>query len=188
MALPPNDRRDVRSDTEKYTRIAMVLHWLTAALVFALYGIGWYMVELPKGPARGETFALHKSIGLTVLVLTLARIGWRLTHPAPALPPAIGRWRIVLAHAVHLAFYVLLLLQPLSGYLSSSFSGYRTSWFGLPLPYWGHENPPLNEFFTEIHVISSVGLLSLIALHILGALSHALQPGDALVKRMLPWR
>lgn len=165
----------------------MLLHWVTMVLVLVLFGLGWYMVELPQGPDRSRAFALHKSIGLTVLLLTLIRIGWRITHKPPPLPASIGGWRIALAHAVHYAFYVLLLVQPLSGYISSSFSGYRTRYFGIPLPHWGHENPPLNELFTEIHVISSVGLLSLIVVHVLGALAHIVTPGDRLFRRMVPW-
>lgn len=166
----------------------MLLHWTTMVLVLTLFALGWYMVELPQGPGRSGAFALHKSLGLTVLLLTVCRIGWRLAYHPPPLPASVGRWRIALAHAVHLAFYVLLLVQPLSGYISSSFSGYRTRYFGIPLPHWGHENPPLNEFFTEIHVISSVGLLSLIVVHVLGALGHLVTPGDRLFKRMVPWR
>ena len=172
---------------DRYTRVAMLLHWSTVALVVALYAIGWYMVELPKGPGRGESFALHKSLGLTVALLTCCRLGWRLCVPPPPLPTTIARWQRLLAGSVHHLFYVLLLLQPLMGYLSSSFTAYPTSYFGIPLPDWGDENPALNEFFTELHVAGSVALLLVIALHVLGALSHALTAGDRLVRRMLPW-
>jgi len=165
----------------------MGLHWLTVVLVAALYAIGWYMVELPKGPARGEAFALHKSIGLTVLLVTVCRLGWRACVPPPPLPTTIARWQRLLATSVHHLFYVLLVLQPLMGYLSSSFSPYPTSYFGMPLPDWGEHNPTVNEFFTELHVAGSVGLLLVIALHVLGALSHAFTAGDRLVRRMLPW-
>ena len=76
-------------------------------------------------------------------------------------------WRITLARSAHLLFYVLLVLQPTSGYLSSSFSGYDTKWWGIPLPSWGWRDPPLNEFFTEIHVMSSVLFLVLIVLMVI---------------------
>ncbi|MGE3775044.1 MAG: cytochrome b [Gammaproteobacteria bacterium] len=171
----------------KYTRVAMLLHWATVALVAALYAIGWHMVELPKGPARGEAFALHKSIGMTVFLLTVLRLAWRLYRPPPPLPARLARWQRLLATAVHHLFYVLLLLQPVMGYLSSSFSPYPSSYFGLPLPDWGEHNPKLNEFFTELHVAGSVAMLIVIALHVLGALSHLFKAGDHLVRRMLPW-
>ena len=172
---------------QKYTRTAMLLHWLTVALVAALYGIGWYMVDLPKGPGRGDAFALHKSLGMTVFALTLIRLGWRVAHRPPALPSDLPGWQRTLAHAVHHLFYLVLFLQPLLGYLSSSFSPYSSSYFGLPLPDWGDNNPRLNELFTELHVAGSVAMLALIVLHVLGALSHLLAAGDQLVRRMLPW-
>ncbi len=172
----------------KYAATAMALHWLSALVICALFGIGWYMVDLPKGPARGETFALHKSLGLTVFLLTVWRLGWRVRKQPPPWPVTMPRWQARLADSVHKIFYGLLLLQPLTGYLSSSFSGYSTKFFGLPLPDWGHHNPPLNEFFTELHVAGSIALLVLVALHLAGVLSHLLAPGERMVRRMLPWR
>ncbi len=171
----------------KYTRTAMLLHWATAGLLIGMFALGWTMVELPKGPARGEAFALHKSLGMTVLLLTGWRLAWRVRHTPPLFPATVPVWQATLAHAVHVLFYLLLILQPLTGYLSSSFSGYGTSFFGLPLPRWGDLNPPLNEFLTELHVIGSLALLGLVVTHVAGALSHVLRPGDRLLRRMLPW-
>lgn len=171
----------------KYTHTAMLLHWVTAGLIVGLFALGWTMVELPKGPARGEAFALHKSLGMTVLLLTVWRLAWRMRHTPPPFPVQVPPWQAALAHAVHVLFYLLLICQPLTGYLSSSFSGYGTSFFGMPLPQWGHPDPPLNEFFTELHVIGSIALLGLLVTHVAGALSHVLQPGDRLLRRMLPW-
>jgi cytochrome b561 len=171
----------------KYSRVAMLLHWSTVALVFALYAIGWYMVELPKGPARGEAFALHKSLGMTVFLLTALRLVWRLCVTPPALPATIARWQRTLATGVHHFFYFLLFMQPLMGYLSSTFSPYPSNYFGIPLPDWSEHRPQWNELFTELHVAGSVGLLIVIALHVLGALSHLVTPGDRLIRRMLPW-
>ena len=103
------------------------------------------------------------------------------------MPSHLERWRAALARAVHLAFYVLLVVQPLSGYLSSSFSGYTTRWFGVPLPHWGWLDAPLNELFTEVHVIASIALLVLLCAHLLGVLSHLLAGESAMLKRMWPW-
>ncbi|MGH8597082.1 MAG: cytochrome b, partial [Gammaproteobacteria bacterium] len=155
--------------TLKYTRTAMWLHWLIAGLVFTLFALGWYMVDLPKGPDRGASFALHKSLGLTVFLLMLWRLGWRLRHAAPPLPDTVPHWQATVARAVHASFYLLLLLQPITGYLSSSYSGYDTALFGIALPQWGHHNPPLNELFTEIHVLNSMILLGLVLAHLAGA-------------------
>jgi cytochrome b561 len=172
---------------EKYTRTAMLIHWVVALLVMGLVGLGWFMVDLPQGPDRSYYFGLHKSLGLTVFALLVLRVAWRMRHRPPALPPEVPWWQRGAARVVHLGFYALLLVQPLSGYLSSSFSGYNTRWFGVPLPDWGWRDAPLNEFFTEIHVLSSIALVVLIATHLLGVLSHVLTGQSALVRRMWPW-
>ena len=81
----------------KYTRVAMGLHWTTVVLVASLFGLGWCMVELPQGPARSYYFALHKSLGLCVLVLLGLRVAWRLGHRPPPLPDSVPRWQAHLA-------------------------------------------------------------------------------------------
>jgi cytochrome b561 len=88
---------------------------------------------------------------------------------------------------VHHLFYLLLGVQPLTGYLSSSFSGYDTRFFGVPLPSWGYANPPLNQFFTDLHVAGSVLLAALVGVHVIGTIVHLLQPGERMLRRMLPW-
>lgn len=173
---------------ERYTLVAIIIHWLIAALVFWLIGLGWTMVDLPQGPARHSSFSLHKSLGLTVFALMLLRLAWRLTHTPPPLPTTMPAWRRAIARSTHVLFYLLLFAQPVSGYISSSFSGYTTKYFGIPLPSWAEKNPPLNEFFTELHVIFSVALTALIIAHALGALSHLFSRGDPVFRRMLPGR
>ena len=108
-------------------------------------------------------------------------------HRPPALPAELPIWQRFLAALVHLAFYAVLIVQPLSGYLSSSFSGYPTRWFGIPLPQWGWRDAPLNELFTEIHVICSIAIVILIVTHVLGVVTHLLRGEHALLRRMLPW-
>lgn len=171
----------------RYTLTAISLHWLIALMVFTLFAIGWYMVDLPRGPDRSASFALHKSIGLTVFGLTVVRILWRLFHRPPPYAKGMTRWRTTLAHSAHLLFYVMLFLQPASGYLSSSFSGYKTRVFGFALPHWGWRDPPLNELFTEVHVMSSVLLMILVGIHFSAALSHAFSRNDDVLRRILPW-
>ncbi len=174
------------SKPNRYTLIAIILHWAIALLILVQFSLGWYMVDLPKGPERSYFFALHKSIGLTILLLAVIRLGWRLIHSPPPLPATMPYWQRELAGHTHTMLYVLLFFQPISGYLSSSFSGYKTSFFGIPLPHWGWKEPLLNELFTALHVGGSMTLLLLTITHILGALSHALTPGDRVFRRMLP--
>lgn len=175
------------SDAPAYTRTAIGVHWITVLLVSVLFGLGWYMGDLPKGPWRGEMIALHKQLGITVFLLTLFRIYWRLRHRPPALPAGLPRWQERLAHGVHHLFYGLLLAQPLLGYLSSSFTQYKTRYLGFELPVWTAPDPALNEFFTELHEAGATALLVVIGLHVAGALSHALRKDDFLFRRMWRW-
>jgi len=174
---------------EKYTGVAMLLHWLMVLLIFTLFGLGWYMTELPKGsPERAWFFALHKSVGLTTALMVILRMSWRLTHVPPSLPETIEHWKRRMAATTHHLLYVMMFLQPVSGYISSSFSGHSTSFWGVPLPDWGWKDQPLSELFADIHGASSVALLSLIVLHILGALHHGFPRENAVLRRMLPFR
>ena len=91
-----------------------------------------------------------------------------------------------MARGNHELLYALIFLQPVSGYLSSSFSGYRTSFFGFPLPHWGWKEPFLNELFSDIHEASAITLAVLVGVHVLAAVAHAVRPGDHLFRRMLP--
>lgn len=175
------------SDAPAYTRTAIGLHWITVLLVGLLFGLGWYIDELPKGAWRGEMISLHKQIGITVFILTLVRLYWRLRHRPPALPPAIPRLQAQIAHGVQHLFYLLLLAQPLLGYLSSSFTQYKTRYLGVELPSWATPDPAWNEFFTELHEAGATVLLVVIGLHVAGALSHALRKEDPLLRRMWRW-
>lgn len=180
----------MQNSLQKYTRVAMLLHWLIAILIISLFTIGLYMVELPKDvvpSVRKPYFELHKSLGITVFLLLLIRVYWRLTHQPPDLPNDIEPWKVRFITIVHKLFYISMFLQPLSGYLSSSFSGYPTKIFGLALPKWGWENTELKEFFHEIHQISALILFSFIIVHLLGIVLHAFKgDGGSIMKRMLP--
>lgn len=171
----------------RYTGFAMALHWVMAIMIFCLFMIGWNMVDLPRGSERTFYFALHKSLGLTVVALVIVRVIWRLYPPPPPYHSSLAGWRLSFARCAHYLLYFLMFLQPLSGYLSSSFSGYSTRIFGLPLPQWGWRDPPVNEFFTEVHVASSVLFLTVIVIHILAALLHAFSQENGVFRRILPW-
>src|SRR5260221_208209 len=92
---------------ERYDKVAMALHWLVAALALAQIALGWWMLDLPKSPPglRADWFNLHKSIGLTIGLLMLARLGWRLTHAAPPLPRSMPHWQGRPAPAGHFLPY-----------------------------------------------------------------------------------
>jgi len=174
---------------EKYSVEAMVLHWLMVLLIFVLFGLGWYMTEFPKGnPVRTRFLELHVSVGLTAALLVIARVIWRLQHTPPALPETIERWKRRLAEATHHLLYLLMFVQPVSGYIASSLSGLRTRFWGIPLPDWGWKSTALHELFTSIHGSSSWALLALIVLHVTGALHHGTSAEKSVLGRMLPLR
>ena len=170
-----------------YTKTAGLLHWLIVGLVAALFCVGWFMTDLPRGAERGYFFALHKSLGLSLFFLMLLRLWWRYKHTPPPFPETVKPWQQWFASRVHFGFYVLLFIQPMTGYLSSSFSGYSTKLFGLMLPSWASKNIVINEFFTSVHQFSSCLLLLLIFLHIGGAVSHVARDGMVALRRIRPW-
>ena len=143
------------------------------------------MADLPKGSdERTWFFALHKSIGLTLALLAIFRLSWKLISKSPELPGYVAAGQKKLANATHHLLYVLMFIQPVSGYISSSFSGYKTEFWGIPLPQWGWKAPVLNELFTEIHEISAFCLISLLVLHISGVVYHLHKKQTDLIKRM----
>jgi cytochrome b561 len=171
-----------------YTRTAALLHWVVAALVLGMIAFGWLMQEIPKDPvgARANAFNLHKSIGLTVLLLMLARVSWRISHPAPALPP-MPVWQARAARTVHILLYVCLFIQPLTGYLGSAYSGYPVKMFGMLLPAWAPKSVSIKDAMSVAHLVNSWVLVGALILHLAGALKHALVDRDGLLGRMWPW-
>jgi len=177
--MPPSDAQ------ARYTRTAIALHWLIALLVIGQFAWGWWMLQIPKQPPgpRVDAFNLHKSVGLVILALMAVRILWWIGHRAPPFPP-MPAWQAWTARTTHVALYVLLVLQPLSGYLGSEFSGYPVRFFGLTLPGWAGKNIALKEFLSVVHLAASWSIAAAVALHVAGALKHALIDGDGLLARM----
>ena len=144
------------------------------------------MIGIPKSPpgARAWWFNVHKSIGITLGALILARVLWRLAHRAPPLPAAMSRWERIAAKATHLLLYVCMATMPLTGYLGSSFTKYPILYFGTRLPHWGWDAPALKELCSQVHLTTVVIFIALIALHIAAALKHWLIDRDGTFERM----
>lgn len=172
----------------RYDKVAMLLHWVIAILIVAMFPLGWYMTDLPKRTAiRAHYFELHKSIGLTIALLVVLRIIWRLIHQPPELPESFPRWQKSAAKASHVLLYCMIVIQPLTGYISSSFSGHSIKLWGLPLPLWGWRDMYLDHLFENIHVVCSVILLCLIVIHVCGALAHFAGLHENVLPRMVPF-
>jgi cytochrome b561 len=171
---------------ERYGQTAITLHWLMAILIITLLALGYYMVDIPKGvPNRADYFNLHKSLGVLAAVLIMLRAGWRWTHPAPKLPAKVPSWAVTTAWWSHLLLYICMVLQPLTGYLSSSFNKYGVKFFGIELPKWGWEDAVLRDLFMKCHHLIAVILAALVLVHVLAAFKHLLVDRDWVFQRML---
>lgn len=169
--------------------VSQALHWLMAALIFAMAWIGLTMGDLPNGPDKIATYALHKSLGLSILALALLRLLWRLLTGAPAAVAGTPRWQSTIASITHIALYALLLVLPLSGWLLNSASGFPLQWFGLfNLPALTSSNETLHAQAVQAHEWLFWALAVLVLLHIAAAIYHHLFLEDATLARMLPRR
>lgn len=176
------------STVDRYTPVAMAIHWLTALLVVSLSVVGSIMSDLTP-PFKYTVYGLHKATGILILVLTVVRLGWRFTHPVPALPTSIVRWQALAARAAHVALYALLILMPLSGWAMSSAAGYPVNIFGLfDIPALLDKDAAMAGFFKETHELLANGLLVVVAAHTFAALLHHYYYKDTVLRRMLPGR
>lgn len=178
--------RMARGDTgmARYGRVAIAFHWTVAALIGVNLAIGLGHDTLFDGWVW-----LHKSIGLTVLALSVARLAWRLGHRPPPLPREMPGWRRLLAHGVHWSLYGVMVAMPLTGWVFTSASATpRPTTFGLfavpPLPIGA--DAAVNAGVRNAHALLAYFMLALIALHVAGALKHQLPGGVRVLERMLP--
>jgi cytochrome b561 len=170
-----------------YTRTAKGLHWLIALLMLGLLGLGFYMHDLPLSPEKLQLYAWHKWAGVTVFLLVILRLAWRVTHQPPALPAGMPKWQQWAAHATHVLLYVLMLAIPLSGWLMSSAKGFQTVWFGvLPLPDLLAKDKALGDLLATLHVSLNLLLVALLVAHVGASLKHHFINKDDVLLRMLP--
>ena len=170
-----------------WSATSKLLHWLVAALILVMAWLGLTMGDLPNGPDKIATYALHKSIGLTVLGLALLRLLARWIAGAPAPVPGTPRWQARIADVTHVALYALLLALPLTGWLLNSAAGFPLQWFGLfNLPPLAARDEALHALSVEAHEVLFWALAVLVVMHAAAALYHHLFLGDATLARMLP--
>lgn len=169
---------------DRYTSIARTLHWIMAVLIIVNLILGIGHDALPKDWA---VMPVHKSIGLTVLALTLARLGWRLGHRPPPLPVAMPGWEKAAAHATHVAFYAFMILVPLTGWIMTSAGTRPLNWFFLfDVPKFAvTKEDVLVGISGEGHELMGFAWAALIIVHIAAALRHHLVLKDNVLRRML---
>lgn len=173
--------------SSRYTSTAIALHWLAGLLIVGNLAFGLYMVDLPLSPAKLRYYSWHKWVGVTVFLLSAARLLWRLRHPAPPLPAGTPPWQRRAAHASHALLYVLFFAVPLSGWLFSSAAGFPTVYLGLiQLPDLVGKNRELADTLKVLHRASTWSLGGLALLHAAAALKHHLVDRDVVLSRMFP--
>ena len=186
-----------RNSVLRYGTVAMTFHWIIAILVIANIAFGLYMSDLPRtDPNKFMIVQLHKSIGLTVLILSLARLAWRLMNTVPPMPLGMNPVLRLAGRASHFLFYFLIIFIPLSGYVlvSASPLGNGTLFFGLftwpNLPFFTGMTReaihPYREAFETTHVFLAWSAIVLVPIHILAALYHQFVRGDDVLHRMIP--
>jgi cytochrome b561 len=186
-----------RNSSARYGLVAIALHWTIALAIIGMLGLGVIMADMsPASPLKFQLYQWHKSIGISILALSLLRLGWRLANPVPAMPAGMRRWEIALARLTHGGFYLLMLALPLSGWAMVSASPWNipTVLYGvvelphLPLSGWIEDRKSTADALKEVHEWLGWGVAALLALHVAGALKHHLIVRDDTLMRMLPWR
>jgi cytochrome b561 len=195
----PNDY-----DIPIYSRAARRFHWWVALFFAIQFALGFYMTyrgydmvytndagETKTGLFDAVTGALydsHKLLGVSILLIVLLRLGYRLTHGAPpsdrSLPPALTG----ISHLVHWSIYLLLIAVPIGGYIGVSYYGALNAFDTVPLPPVTEKDQKMAEVIFEYHKLAAWGLLTLVGLHIAAAIYHRFIRKDRVVERMLPRR
>lgn len=180
----------------RYGGVAMLLHWTIAALILIQVALGWIMNEvLPDHtPPQAAVETIHISLGLTILLLVLVRIGVRLTHRPPPLPAGMPGWERGLAQGSHLLFYLLMLAMPISGWALVSMGTRPIAFWGLPWPhlpgvhmiFGAAPSRPTRHALSHVHVFVLIWIVvANLALHIAGAVKHQFD-GRPVLWRMMP--
>tara|TARA_R110000782_G_scaffold182437_6_gene272680 strand:- start:15525 stop:16847 length:1323 start_codon:yes stop_codon:yes gene_type:complete len=198
----------MNASTRHYTVVAIALHWAIAASILGNLIIGWWMhgaLDDPAMRARAvAAYQLHKSIGLTTLVLSVARLAWRIANPPPPLPDTMPAWERRAAHATHWFLYFLMIAIPLTGwiYVSTGWSAPQERALEVPTIFFGLFQVPhlfgLNEMSDsmrqfaaemalESHELLAFATVGLFFLHVTAALKHHFFNHDAVLAQMIPW-
>ena len=173
--------------SNRYTVVAILLHWAIAGLILFMIWLGWNMED---NEAR---FQLHKSIGIAILFLSVARVLWRWRNPPPPLPDDMTPWEKRLSHGVHVAFYALMIGLPLLGWLLVSTSSFQVStvlfgtvsWPHLPFTE-GMRGGVVHDVTEFLHSKGAWVLIVLLGLHVAGAIKHEFAAEEGVFKRMIP--
>jgi cytochrome b561 len=177
----------LRNTADRWGGVSQLLHWSIAILILVMAFLGLTMGDLPNGPDKIKTYALHKSIGITILAMVALRVLWRIYAGTPRPVPGSPHWQERIAALTHIAIYLLLFAMPISGWVLNSAAGFPLQWFGLfNLPYIVDKSHDLHELAEEAHEIMFWLLALLVVAHAGAAFYHHLFQRDDTLARMLP--
>lgn len=168
-----------------YSTGSKFFHWLIAVIVIVMLSGSFFLGDIPE-KYQPNAYMLHKSFGITVLFLMVARFVWIMYTGKPALPPSVPRWEKKISHVVQYSFYILLISMPLCGWVMSVAAGRVPSYFGLfdmPLPV--EANKVLSKLMNTSHKTIAWILIILLFLHVAAALKHYFIDKDKVFQRML---
>lgn len=183
------------SPTTSYSAVAMALHWLIGLAIIGMLALGWIMTDMPNSnPDKFALFQLHKSIGISILLLAIFRLIWRLTHTVPPHPPNAKPWQVKLAKGLHILLYALMILMPLTGWVIISTSAFKirtllfgaVPWPSLPFLAELENKKAINDLFGDVHGLLAYAIVAAAALHAAAALKHHFVDRDGVLLRMLP--
>lgn len=170
----------------RYGTTAKAFHWLIVALLLVQYLIGWLMPDIHRGMKPGAGMTFHISFGISILIVIVLRLLWRLTHPV-APESTLPLWQRLSSELVHWMLYILVLATTLTGWLFASFRGWSVSYFYLfPVPMLASDNAAAGKAIDGLHQAAEWTLLVFIGLHVLAALAHLFVYRDRVMQRMLP--
>ena len=179
----------LKNTDARWGAVSQLFHWVIVVLILVMAYIGLTMGDLPNGPRKINIYALHKSIGLTILALVVLRVLWRVYAGAPAPVHGTPAWQQRIASATHFLLYALLFAIPLSGWVLNSSAGYPLQWFKLfNLPAITGRSDSVHEAAEGAHELLFWVLVVLVLAHAGAALYHHVFQGDATLARMLPGR
>ena len=176
-----------RNTTRSWGSLSKAFHWLIVLLIINQWWIASRADEL-KGLAKLEALAWHKSFGMTILMLAVLRLLWRLVNPTPDLTVETRRWERVLARISHVLLYALIFAMPLTGWMMSSAKNYPVSWFKLfQFPDLVAPAEQTFDQMQDLHHLLFKVLVGVALLHVAGALKHHFIDRNDVLKRMLPF-
>lgn len=177
----------LRNTDQSWGAPAKLLHWAVALLVFVQFGLGWAAVSWRMSPTKLDLFVWHKSIGVLILLLMIARLAWRAVNVAPSLPAGMRPAERFAAHFSHVLLYVLLLLMPVTGWIINAAANipFRIFW-QVPLPAIVSPDKALADAAKEVHLALFILLALLVLVHVGAAVRHHFVKRNAVLTRMLP--